>query len=202
MWVCRYLKKWSTSSDEIGKCMVEGSICSICNNILWDLPWVVHEVRVFQLWLHQHNPWYVWRLLSCSIVNFWGLPNGANVKYNLLVAQAAVQWMCEIVECCDILVCLFCCVHYYVDMLPVHLSGIPGDIWNGDYMDQSFLLVVLCSNELVDTLLNTVDILGCSCSCKPAECITQERYKTSPCTFGRDWDSMKWRFLLQKLSSC
>ena len=52
-----------------------------------------------------------------------------------MVAQAAVQGMCDAVECCDILVCLFCCVHNYVDMFSVHLGGISGDIKNRDHMD-------------------------------------------------------------------
>ena len=53
------------------------------------------------------------------------------MKYNLLVAQAAVHgwfFLCDVVECGDILVCPFCCSHYYVHVLPVHLSGISGDI--------------------------------------------------------------------------
>ena len=52
-----------------------------------------------------------------------------------MVAQAAVQGMCYVVECCDILGCLFCCTHYYVDVLPVHLGGISGDIENRDDVD-------------------------------------------------------------------
>ena len=33
MWVHRYLLKWSTSSDETGRCMVEGSVSSMCYSI-------------------------------------------------------------------------------------------------------------------------------------------------------------------------
>ena len=61
--------------------------------------------------------------------------DGANVEYNLLLSQAAVQGMCDVVECCDILMCLFCCAHYYIDVLPVHLGGISGDIQNRDDVD-------------------------------------------------------------------
>ena len=46
------------------------------------------------------------------------------MKYNLLVAQTAVLWMCDVVKCGDILVCPFHCIHYYADVLAVHLSGI------------------------------------------------------------------------------
>ena len=45
---------------------------------------------------------------------------------------------CNVVECSDILVCLFCCIHHYVDVLPVHLGGISGDIENRDDMDLGF----------------------------------------------------------------
>ena len=61
--------------------------------------------------------------------------SGANVKYDLLLAQAVIQWTCDVVECSDFLVCPFYCVHHYVDVLPVHLSGISGDIQNRDDMD-------------------------------------------------------------------
>ena len=37
--------------------------------------------------------------------------------------------------------CLFYCVHYYVDVLPVHLSGISHDIKKRDDVDESFLFV-------------------------------------------------------------
>ena len=71
--------------------------------------------------------------------------------------------MCDVVECCDILACLFCCVHYYVGVLPVHLGGISGDVENRDNVDQGLLLVVLCGNQLVDLFLNAADILSCGC---------------------------------------
>ena len=58
--------------------------------------------------------------------------NGVDVKYNVLVVQADVEWTADAVEHGVILMCPFYCFHYQVDMLSVHLSGISGDIWNGD----------------------------------------------------------------------
>ena len=48
------------------------------------------------------------------------------MEYNLLVTQAAVQGMCHVVDCCDILVCLFCCAHYYIDVLPCDIENRDG----------------------------------------------------------------------------
>ena len=64
-----------------------------------------------------------------------GCQDGADVECNLLVAQAAVQGICDVVDCFDILVCLFCCTHYYIDVFPVHLGGISGDIEDRDDVD-------------------------------------------------------------------
>ena len=57
------------------------------------------------------------------------------MEYKLLIAQAAVWGVCDVVECSDILVCLFCYAHYYIDVLPVHMGGISGDVENRDDMD-------------------------------------------------------------------
>ena len=99
--------------------MVEGSVSSMCNSISQR-----SSTRQYMWWEYSGcgiastcNPWCVWWLLSSSTGNPRGLPgHGANVQYNLLVAQAAVQGMCDVVECCDMLVCLFCCTDYYVDV--------------------------------------------------------------------------------------
>ena len=61
--------------------------------------------------------------------------------------------------------CLFCCIHYNVDVLSVDLGGISGDVENRDDVDQGLLLFVLCGDQLVDSCFNAVNILGCGCSC-------------------------------------
>ena len=72
----------------------------------------VHEVTVCQLWLCQCNPSHAWWFVSYDTVNLWGCPNGVDVKYNLLVVQAGVEWTPDVVEHCDVLVCSFYCIHH------------------------------------------------------------------------------------------
>ena len=48
---------------------------------------------------------------------------------------------------------LFCCTDYYIDVLPVHLSGVSGDIEDRDNMDKGLLLVVLCGDQLADSVV-------------------------------------------------
>ena len=50
------------------------------------------------------------------------------MKYDLLIAQVGVQGMCDVVECGNVLVCTFHYIHHYVEVLPVHLSGISSDV--------------------------------------------------------------------------
>ena len=52
----------------------------------------------------------------------------AHVKYNLLVVQTGEEGTGDVVECGNVLMCPFYCVHYQVDMLSVHLSCISGDM--------------------------------------------------------------------------
>ena len=61
--------------------------------------------------------------------------------------------------------CLFCCIYYYIDVFPVNLEGMSGDIEDRDDVDWGLLLVVLCGNQLVDSCLNAINILSCGCSC-------------------------------------
>ena len=65
--------------------MVEGNVSSMCSNIFLRSSTRIHEVRVFLLWLHQHNPlhvWWTWLLYSeCvmlqSVVTTWCVHSAA-----------------------------------------------------------------------------------------------------------------------------
>ena len=43
--------------------------------------------------------------------------------------------MHAVVWCYDILMYPLCCIYYYIDVLPVHMGGISGDIEDRDDMD-------------------------------------------------------------------
>ena len=59
----------------------------------------------------------------------------ADVKHMLVVAHTGIQWVGDVVEVGDVLLCPLYCLYYYVDMLPAHLSGIPGDVEDRDDVD-------------------------------------------------------------------
>ena len=52
-----------------------------------------------------------------------------------------------------------------MDVLPVNLGGVSGDIEYRDDVDLGPPLVVLCGDQLVDSCFNAVNILGCGYSC-------------------------------------
>ena len=57
------------------------------------------------------------------------------------------------------------CIYEAVNAMSIDLCGVPGDIQNGDYVDQGVALCRLSSDELINSGSDTAYVLGGGCTC-------------------------------------
>ena len=141
--------------------MVKGSASLMCNSIFPRSSLVVHEVKVFQLWLHLCNPLYAWWLLSYNIVNLKDLLEWSKCEVwsaGSSVCYTVNLWCCRVWWYPGVSFLLHPSLCWCVACSPEwHIWWCLKQRWCG----LEFLVVSLCCcNQLVDSFLDTADILS------------------------------------------